>query len=61
MARDRQILEDAVASIAKAAANASDVVDEAAEVLDAADPLVVHSKMLRLELLEVKAAREGAG
>jgi len=59
MARqDRQVLEDAVRAISKAAADSSSVVDEAADALQPDDPLTVHAKMLRQELLEVKAGIE---
>ncbi|HEY9499003.1 MAG TPA: hypothetical protein VIQ78_08275 [Terrimesophilobacter sp.] len=60
MARpERQILEHAVHTIAEQAAKADDLVDEAIEVGHGrSDPLVTHAKMLRLELLKVKADLE---
>ena len=57
--RERNILERAVHSIAEQAANASKVVDEAMDAGLAADhPVTVAAKMLRLELLQVKADLE---
>jgi hypothetical protein len=57
--RERQILEQAVHAVAEQAAKADDLVDEAIEVgLGHSAPLVTHAKMLRLELLNVKAEIE---
>jgi len=57
--RDHGILERAVHSISEPAANTSKVVDEAMDAGLAADhPVTVAAKMLRLELLKVKADLE---
>jgi hypothetical protein len=57
--REREIPEHAVHTIAEQAAKADDLFDEAIEVGHGrSDPLVVHAKMLRLELLQVKADLE---
>ena len=57
--REREILEHAVHTVAEQAAKADELVDEAIEVGHGrSDPLVVHAKMLRLELLKVKADLE---
>ena len=57
--REREILEHAIHAVTEQAAKADDLVDEAIEVGHGrADPLVVHPKMLRLELLNVKADLE---
>jgi hypothetical protein len=57
--RERDILEHAVHTVAEQAAKADDLVDEAIEVGHGrSDPLVTHAKMLRLELLKVKADLE---
>jgi hypothetical protein len=57
--REREILEHAVHTVAEQAAKADDLVDEAIEVGHGrSDPLVTHAKMLRLELLKVKADLE---
>ena len=57
--REREILEHSVQAVAEQAAKANDLVDEAlAAGLGASDPMVVHAKMLRLELLKVKADLE---
>jgi len=59
MARERNILERAVHSISEQAANTSKIVDEAIEAgLPADHPVTVTAKMLRLELLQVKADLE---
>jgi hypothetical protein len=60
MARhEREILERAVNAVAEQSAKADSLVDEAIEVGHGrSDPLVVHAKMLRLELLNVKADLE---
>jgi hypothetical protein len=49
--------EHAVHTVAEQAAKADDLVDEAGRARRS-DPLVVHAKMLRLELLKVKADLE---
>jgi len=57
--RERQILEHAVHTVAEQAGKADDLVDEASEVGHGrSDSLVVHAKMLRLQLLKVKADLE---
>ncbi len=57
--REREVPERAVLSVTEQAATADDLVDEAIEVGHGrSDPLVVHAKMLRLELLKVKADLE---
>jgi hypothetical protein len=57
--RERQILEHAVHAATEQAAKADDLVDEAIEIGHGrSDPLVVHAKMLRQELLNVKADLE---
>jgi hypothetical protein len=57
--RERDILERAVQSVTEQAVKADDLVGEAmATVLGRSDMLVVHAKMLRLELLKVKADLE---
>ena len=57
--RERDILEHAVRVVAEQATKADALVDEAIDVGHGrADPLVTHAKMLRLELLNVKADLE---
>jgi hypothetical protein len=56
--RERDILEHAVRTIAKQAAKADDLVDEAKAAGGGDHPVTVHAKMLRLELLKVKADLE---
>jgi len=57
--REREILEHAVRTIAEQAVKADELVDEAIDVGHGrSDPLVTHTKMLRLELLNVKADLE---
>lgn len=52
----RDILERAVRTLAEQAAKADALVDQALDAgLDGSHPLTVHAKMLRLELLQVKA------
>jgi hypothetical protein len=60
MARgERDILERAVHAVSEQAAAASAVVDEAFKAgLDGSHPLTLQAKMLRLELLKVKADLE---
>jgi len=54
--QEREILERAVRVISEQAASASEVIDEALDACLAADhPVTVQAKMLRLELLTVKA------
>jgi len=56
---ERDILERAVRSIAEPAAQASAVVDEAHNAsLDGSHAVTLQAKMLRLELLDVKADLE---
>jgi hypothetical protein len=56
--RERDILEHAVRTIAEQAAKANDLVDEAKAAGGGDHPVTVHAKMLRLELLKVKADLE---
>ena len=57
--RERDILERAVRTVAEQATKADALVDEAIDVGHGrSDPLVTHAKMLRLELLNVKADLE---
>jgi hypothetical protein len=56
--REREILEHAVHTIAQQAAKADELVDEAAAAGGGDHPVTVHAKMLRLELLNVKADLE---
>jgi hypothetical protein len=56
--RERDILEHAVRTIAEQAAKANDLVDEAKAACGGDHPVTVHAKMLRLELLKVKADLE---
>ncbi len=57
--RERHVLERAVHAIAEQAAAVRKLVDDAlAATLVESDPLVVHAKELRLELLKTKAAVE---
>ena len=58
MAREREILEHAVHTIAEQAAKADELVDEAKAAGGGDHPVTVHAKMLRLELLKVKADLE---
>jgi len=56
---DRDILERAIRKISEQAANGSGVVDEAMDAgLPVDHPVTVAAKMLRLELLNVKADLE---
>jgi hypothetical protein len=57
-AREREILEHAVRTIAEQAAKADDLVDEAKAAGGGDHPVTVHAKMLGLELLKVKADLE---
>jgi hypothetical protein len=56
--RERDILEHAVHTIAEQAAKADELVDEAKSAGGGDHPVTVHAKMLRLELLKVKADLE---
>jgi hypothetical protein len=56
--REREILEHAVHTIAEQAAKADELVDEAKAAGGGDHPVTVHAKMLRLELLKVKADLE---
>ena len=56
--RERDILEHAVHTIAKQAVKADELVGEAKDAGGGDHPVTVHAKMLRLELLKVKANLE---
>jgi hypothetical protein len=56
--RDRDILERAIRVIAEQAAKADKLVDEATDAGGGSHPVTVHAKLLRLELLKVKAELE---
>jgi hypothetical protein len=57
--REQHVLENAIRLVTDQAAKADDLVDEAIDVGHGrSDPLVTHAKMLRLELLKVKADLE---
>jgi hypothetical protein len=59
MGTDREILENAVRVVSEQAAKAGALVDEAMDAgLDGSHPLTVNAKMLRLELIQVKADLE---
>ncbi len=59
MRRERDILERAVRAVSEQAAKADAVVDEAiATGLDGSHPVTLQAKMLRQELLQVKADLE---
>jgi hypothetical protein len=55
--RERAILEGAVHAVAEQARKADDLVGEATAAGGPDHPVTVQAKMLRLELLNVKAAR----
>src|SRR3990172_1743991 len=56
MRKEREILEHAVRAVSEQAAAASAIVDEALDAgLDGSHPVTIQAKMLRLELLNVKA------
>jgi hypothetical protein len=56
---EREVLERVIRRVTEQAANADAIVDEAmAAGLDASDRIVVSTKMLRAELLSVKADLE---
>lgn len=57
--QERQILERAARTLSEQAAKADTLVDQALDSgLDGSHPVTVHAKMLRLELLNVKADLE---
>jgi hypothetical protein len=57
--REYDILEHAVRTVAERAAHADRIIEEArAAGLDASHPIAVQAKMLRRELLQVKAELE---
>jgi hypothetical protein len=56
--REREILEHAVRTVAEQAVKADELVDEAKAAGGGDHPVTVHAKMLRLELLKVKADLE---
>ena len=56
--REGEILEHAVHTIAEQAVKADELVDEAKATGGGDHPVTVHAKMLRLELLKVKADLE---
>ena len=56
--REQEILEHAVHTIAEQAAKADNLVKEAAAAGGGDHPVTIHAKMLRLELLQVKADLE---
>ena len=59
MRREREILERAVRTVSEQTAKADVVVDEAlAAGLDGSHPVTLQAKMLRQELLQVKADLE---
>jgi hypothetical protein len=58
MRQEREILERAVRTLAEQAVKASELVDEATAAGGGSHPVTVHAKMLRLELLKVKADLE---
>ena len=56
---ERDLLERAVHTIAEEARRVDDIIDEALDAgFGGSDPLTVSVKMLRLELLQVKADLE---
>ena len=56
--RERNMLERAVHAVTEQAAKADALVDEAKAAGGGDHPVTVHAKMLRLELLKVKADLE---
>jgi hypothetical protein len=56
--REREILDHAVHTIAQQAVKADELVDEAKAAGGGDHPVTVHAKILRLELLKVKADLE---
>jgi hypothetical protein len=55
---DREILERAIQTIAEQAVKADELVGEATEAGGSDHPVTLHAKMIRLELLHVKADLE---
>lgn len=59
MRREQDVLKDAVRAVSEQAASASGIVDEAvAAGLDGSHPATLQAKMLRLEVLKLKAVLE---
>jgi hypothetical protein len=56
--KEREILEHTVRTLAEEAVKADELVDEAKAAGGGDHPVTVHAKMLRLELLKVKADLE---
>ena len=56
--QERDVLHRALSAVAAQAAKADQLVDEATDAGGADHPVTVHAKMLRLELLNVKADLE---
>jgi hypothetical protein len=56
--RERDVVEHAVRTVAAQAVKADELVDEAKAAGGSDHPVTVHAKMLRLELLKVKADLE---
>ena len=56
--REREILQHTVRTVAEQAVKAQELVDEARAAGGGNHPVTVHAKMLRLELLKVKADLE---
>jgi hypothetical protein len=56
--REREILEHTVRTLAEQAVKADQLVDEAKAAGGGDHPVTVHAKMLRLELLKLKADLE---
>ena len=56
--RERQIIEHAIHEVTEQAVKADELVDEAKAAGGGDHPVTVHAKMLRLELLKVKADLE---
>lgn len=52
--RDREILEQAVRTLAEQAVNADELVDGATAAGGGDHPVMVHAKILRLELLKAE-------
>jgi hypothetical protein len=52
--REREILEQAVRTLAEQAVNAGELVDEATAAGVGDHPVMVHAKMFRLELLKAE-------
>jgi hypothetical protein len=56
--QEREVLEHAVHAVARQAVKADELVDEAKAAGGGSHPVTIHAKMLRLELLNVKAGLE---